>query len=416
MMKFSEKGERLRPPEITRLMSLALETPGLLSLAAGFTDTTSLPAGAVAEVVKDLTLRSGPPEHLQYGSNQGRPGLREEVARRLAKADGAGADSVRRDEVIVTTGSQQALALACEVLCDPGDVIFVERPTYFVFLDVARSLGVRLRSIPEDPATGILDSQAFRDLLEGFKESGEEARVKGVYLVSYFSNPSSRSLGTAQKEELADILQESGFVVPVLEDAAYRELHFRDPVEAPSALALQAFRSFPVLYMGTFTKPFATGLKVGFACTNDPEWRDRILHLKGAHDFGTANLNQAVVEEALRTGAFDEQVGRVRTVYRTKMEVLDEALRREGLPELGWTWERPDGGLYLWLRAPDRLDTGLDSEFCARCLEAGVLYVPGELCFGDDPDSSFVRLSFGVLDEDGLQEAARRFAEAARSE
>jgi 2-aminoadipate transaminase len=177
---------------------------------------------------------------------------------------------------------------------------------------------------------------------------------------------------------------------------------------------MRAWAAFPKLYLSTLTKPFASGLKVGYAVCTDPDWRARMLHVKGHHDFGSANFNQAICEHVLANGAFDAQLARIRPAYESKMRALHEALEREGLRKLGWHWEVPEGGLYLWLRAPAALDTGLESRFCHACIEAGVLYVTGDHCFGDDPPRNHARLSFGVLAEPELAVAAQRFVAVAR--
>ena len=180
-------------------------------------------------------------------------------------------------------------------------------------------------------------------------------------------------------------------------------------------LALEAWNEFPKLYTATLTKPFATGLKVGYGLCSDREWLGKMLHVKGHQDFGSANFNQAILEHALASGDYDRQLALLRPAYARKMRALHAALVAGGLREHGWRWDEPAGGLYLWLRAPETIDTGLDSAFCRACLDAGVLYVPGELCFGDRVVKNHIRLSFGVLDEAALAEAGARFARVARS-
>ena len=412
MPVFSALGRRARPPTIARLMSLALDNPRLLSLAAGFTDHRTLPVAAVQSAVAVLAASPGEPEWLQYGANQGRPRLRELLAARLGAVEpGLDVAAVHR-ELFVTNGSQQALYLAMQALCDPGDIVLVDRPSYFVFLELLSGLGVEARSLPVD-AAGKLDTPALGAQLGAMAASGERARLKAVYLVSYFSNPSGRSLDAAEKNALAATLAAHDAVVPVIEDAAYRELWFDAPHPAPSLLALPAWAKFPRLWLSTLTKPFATGLKAGYGICTDADWLARMLYTKGHHDFGTANFNQAVCEQALAGGAFDAHLAVIRPAYARKMHALHGALAAAGLPARGWRWREPAGGLYLWLEAPPALDTGLDSAFCRACVEAGVLYVPGELCFGDAVPRNFVRLSYGVLAEPDLTEAARRFATVA---
>ena len=412
-IRFSPAGERAGPPTIARLMAMALENPRLLSLAAGFTDNRTLPVAAVQAAMAALASRPGEPEYLQYGTNLGRPRLRELLGERLRSREPALAGAAGPETMFVTNGSQQALYLAMQVLCTEGDSVFVDRPSYFVFLEMLAGLGIRARSMPVG-ADGRLDLPALGARLDELARSGEIARVKALYFVSYFSNPSGRSLDAGEKTGLARVLADRGLHLPVIEDAAYRDLHFRQPPETPATVGLTAWREFPLLYLATLTKPFATGLKVGYGHCTSADWLFRMACLKGHHDFGTANFTQALLEEVLANGSFDRHLAVVRPAYERKMRALHETLETEGLRGGGWRWEVPEGGLYLWLQAPATIDTGMASAFCQACIAEGVLYVPGELCFGDEPRRNCVRLSFGVLDEDHLREAGRRFARVAR--
>ena len=394
-------------------MTVALENPRLLSLAAGFTDNRTLPVAAVQAAMDSLAARSGEPEYLQYGANQGRPALRTLLAGRLLTHEPRlDADAVNRG-FFITNGSQQALYLAMQVLCDPGDIVLVDRPSYFVYLEMLAGLGVQARSLPLDEA-GRIDVDALRRLLEGMRARGELQRLKAVYFVSYFSNPSARSLEETEKNGIAEALAEAGAIVSVVEDAAYRELYYETPPAALSVLSLPAWAAFPRLYLSTLTKPFASGLKVGYGTCTDAGLLEKMMHVKGHHDFGTAHFNQAVLEQVLAVGGLDAQLAVIRPVYRRKMRLLHEVLTQGGLAGLGWRWQVPGGGLYLWLSAPADIDTGLDAAFCRACVEAGVLYVPGELCFGDDAPRNFIRLSFGVLGEKDLAEAGGRFVAVAK--
>lgn len=412
-VSFSALGQRASPPTIARLMSVVLETPGLLSLAAGFTDSHTLPANLIAETAATLAQVSSVPEYLQYGTNQGRPGLRRVLAERLHLSEPSHSVEELSRSMMITNGSQQALYLAAQVLCEPGDIVLVDRPSYFVFLEMLAGLGVRAQSIPVD-ATGLVDRAAFGATLRELRRRGEAERVRAIYFVSYYSNPSARSLEKAEKIALAEVLSEHDLIIPVLEDAAYRELYFETAYTAPSVLSLAAWSRFPRFYLSTLTKPFATGLKVGYGVCTEEQWLKKMLHVKGHHDFGTANFNQALFERVLQTDGFDEQLARIRPAYQIKMKALHEALKAEGLSKLGWQWREPAGGLYLWLQAPARLDTRLEGEFCRACLAEGVVYVPGDLCFGDDPPAGYARLSFGVLSPSDLAEAGRRFSRVAR--
>ncbi len=413
-LRLSALGRRATPPIIARLMTAALESPHLLSLAAGFTDNATLPVDAFGATIAELTRTGCSPELLQYGTNQGRPGLRRLLAERIMREEASAELELDALQLLVTNGSQQALYLAMQVLCDPGDIVLVDRPSYFVFLEMLRGLGLEARSLPVD-GEGRLDADALDRLLATMRADGSAARLRAVYFVGYYANPSGRSFGVEEKRALARVLSAHGLLLPTIEDAAYRQMAFDGSAGAPSVLALPEWAAFPRLYAGTLTKPFATGLKVGYGCCTAPDWLERMLHVKGHQDFGTANLNQAVLERVLGDGTFDRHLAAIRGSYRRKMDVLDRALAEGGLREAGWRWSRPEGGLYLWLTAPDGADLGIDSAFFRRCVDGGVLYVPGELCFGDAPLRHTARLTFGVLAEAELREAARRFCAVARS-
>jgi 2-aminoadipate transaminase len=276
-----------------------------------------------------------------------------------------------------------------------------------------KGLGVDIRTLPEK-TDGSIDSDGLTLLLDRFKREGCADRIKIVYIEGYFSNPTGRSRSENDKRKIARALTTSTANPVVIEDAAYRDLYFHDPYPSDSILALSEFKSMPCLYLGTLTKPYATGLKVGFGICSHPEWLQRILWLKSHQDFGTANFNQAILEEIVLVGGVEEQTAKLRKNYLGKMETLHAALIAEGLGSMGWEWTKPLGGLYLWLQAPGGLDTRMDSHFWHACREEHVLYIPGDLCYSDEVPTDRVRLSFGVLKPDDLTRAATRFARASR--
>jgi 2-aminoadipate transaminase len=410
--RLSELGQRARLPAVASLMAKAIETPGLLSVAAGMTDAATMPVQEFADAAQALAERSGEPDFMNYGTTQGRAGLRKILADRLRYWEPTLADPGIERSILVTTGSQQALYIAVQSLCNPGDIVLVDRPTYFAFLDVATSLGARPVSLPYD-ADGRLEVPQLDELLTSLRRTGELERVKAVYLVTYFSNPSGRCLCEDDKRALATVLERHGVIVPLLEDVAYRELYFDEPFPARSALTLPEWQAFPRLYCATLTKPFSTGGKIGWSYCTDAKWQAQLLAIKGTHDFGSSNYMQALFEIFLGRGAFETHVPKVRRGYKAKMEALHAGLLEGGLRELGWNWEVPTGGMYLWLRAPAGFDTSMESAFCATCLKSGVLYVPGDLCFGDRAAKNWIRASFGVLPPEQLREAGRRLAAAA---
>ena len=378
-LKYSQLGERQEESGIVRLMTVALERPELLSLAAGFTDNATLPILDVQSIVADIQSNDVEAKKvLQYGTNQGRPGLREMLARRIEQFDGKVEGTYGSENLFVTNGSQQGLYLAMLTLCDPGDIVLIEQPTYFVFLEILKGLGIEAMLLPM-AADGEVDCEKTGALVDSLVESGRIDRLKALYLVSYFANPTGHSVSKEAKEKLARILVDKAPHVAYIEDAAYRDMYFEEEFDGSSVLSIADSGKLSVMYSSTLTKPFATGLKVGYGYCNDEDWLNRMLAVKGQQDFGTSNFCQAILERALQNGDFDLNLSLLRNSYQSKMETLDSVLRKE-LEEMGWGWVRPLGGLYLWLKAPNGLRTDFDSDFHEACLKEGVMYVPGDLC------------------------------------
>ena len=383
-------------------------------------DEGSLPAAevgaAVAAIMADPAAARAA---LQYGSTQGLPSLREKLVQRVCTADGTtpAAMTLSADDVILTTGSQQLLYILGEVLFDVGDIVVAEAPSYFVYHDCLKSHGAKVLSVPMD--AGGLNLDALDDLLDRLHRSGELKRVKLLYTVDYFQNPTGLSLAADRRPRLVEIARKysalAGHRILVLEDAAYRELRYDGP-DLPSVKASDPGNEY-VVYASTFSKPCAPGLKTGYALLPKGLMAP-VCNLKGNHDFGSTNLSQHVLDRLLASGAYDRHVLHLQGVYRAKRDALLAALADEfaDFPEVRWT--KAAGGLYSWLTFPPHLDTGNAGPLVDRAVAAGVLYVPGE--FGHVPDEfggvprNEARLSFGVAGPDQLREGVRRLRQACR--
>jgi 2-aminoadipate transaminase len=414
-LAYSKLGECARSVEsvITKLMADKLANPHMLSLAAGFTDNRVLPEDMIRNAVERLTAVGGK-THLQYGMNRGRPGLRQRVVELLSSYPGEkGLVELKEENILITNGSQQGLYILVQMLCNPGDLVLVESPSYFVFLELLEGLGVKAVSIPSKP-DGSVDFDALRELIDSLKASGEIDSLKLVYMMGAFANPSTRCVSEEDKLVLAGLLKGLGRPIPVVEDMAYRELYFTEPYPARSMLSLSEWDDYPVIYAGTFTKPFSTGLKVGFIVSRDEDCLTTMAKIKGHQDFGSAHFNQAIVESVFDSGEYHRHLASIRSHYLDKRDVLINALEENGLREAGWEWDDPLGGLLLWARGPEGTDTRIGSAFHTRCVEKEILYVPGDLCFAEGKPYNCVRLSFGALERELIPEAARRFCEAAR--
>ena len=415
----SELGRRTSAPPISWLMRIKLERPKLVSLAAGFTDNESLPlAGSrrlMNELLRDRALGQAA---LQYGSTAGDDELIVCTAGRIAELDGTALGQAAvglAKRLVITHGSQQFLYLLTEALCDPGDIVLVEDPTYFVYLGIMQSHGLAGRGL-RMTRDGI-DLGHLEAVLESLRRSGELKRVKMLYLVSYYQNPTSRSTSFVVKQGALELLRKyerlAGHPIFLLEDAAYRELGFAGESE-PSALVADGVAE-RVIYSGTYSKPFATGVRVGFGVLPE-SLLDAVLRIKANHDFGTSHLIQKLVLKALESGEYVKNLKKVQARYRAKAKAMTEAIGAI-FPE-SVVWEKPEGGLNVWAGLSRATNTGMKSGFFKRALEQDVLYVPGALCYADDPTrrkpSHEMRLSFGAASEADIRKGIRRLGRAIR--
>ena len=440
----SALARRTEEPPISWLMHVALAHPKLISLAAGFTDNPSLPVREVRELAREIfsSDKTGRPA-LQYGTTLGDPKLREATAQHLRRLDGAAAGNktYSTNRVIITSGSQQLLYMTTEALCDTGDIVLVEDPTYFVYLGIAQSHGLRARGVRL--AADGLDLAHLERVLESLKRSGELRRVKLLYLVSYFQNPTGITTSFAKKIGALKLLKKyeraAGHPIYLVEDAAYRELCFstemngRDALprvqadrqvgptngrmpggDEKSALAARGFED-RVIYTGTYSKPFATGVRVGFGVLPEPVFT-AVERIKGNHDFGTANLLQQILARAIVSGRYDRHGAVLRKRYAHKARAMRAALEKHFPPEV--KWDLPGGGLYFWARLPSGMKSGVKSKVFRAALANDVLYVPGILCYADDPTrrkpDNEMRISFGSASEENIREGIKRLGKVLR--
>lgn len=411
---FSRRGRASADQPISYLISQAVANPDLISLAAGLVDYETLPTEALAELTRELFAdEDAARAALQYGMTEGLDELRAALYGHMAGLDEtAPADFPgSADDVVVTTGSQQMLHLLADLLIDPDDIVITAWPSYFVYTGALEAFGASIRTVPMDE--GGMVPGALEGLLEGLESEGRLDRVKIIYVCSYHQNPTGLTLAHDRRAALLDLVRRYSKTHRILlvEDAAYRELTYDD---APPA----SIKSFDrdhrfVALLQTFSKPFAPGLKTGYGLL-PTDLIDPVRLAKGGRDFGSANLCQHLLLRAMKQGVYHEHVGKLRLAYAQKRDAMLDALEKY-MPE-GVTWTRPTGGLYVWLTLPAEVDTGRTGPLFAAKLRHGVLAVPGEYCYPDDPTRAIprhhLRLTFGIATIQQIEEGVARLGKA----
>ena len=386
----SEAVARFAPPDGYRLGE-RLDEPsdGTISFETGLSDPRLFPAADLRRVVQAVTRRDGF-RALGYGDPRGYLPLRETIARVLA-SQGLRAHP---ESVLVTSGSQQALALVGQLLLRPDDVVAVERPTYAGALDLFRSLGVEVVGVPTDERGLVTD--ALAELLE-------RRRVRLVYTVPTFGNPTGACLSGARRRELVALADRHDFAI--LEDDFVGDLRYEGHAQPPLKALDPGGR---VIYVGTFSKMLTPGLRVGFLVAEGPIYAS-LVRRKLATDLTTSSLAQRALESYISVGSYGAHLRRSCGAYRKRRDAMLAAIGRH-LP--GASLEVPLGGLFVWLRLPE----GVSAETLLPLARSrGVTFAPGGGFFPERADGDgFARLNFAARTVEEITEGVRRLGEAAR--
>ena len=394
LARYASRARGLTASEIRALFAVA-SRPEVVSLAGGMPYTAALDFDAVEAVTQEVIREHGPLA-LQYGGGQGMPELRARLVDVMAAEDVA-ADP---DDLVITAGAQQALDLIAKLFLDPGDVVVAEAPSYVGALGAFASYQAEVAHVPIDEH-GLVTTELDRTLA-ALRAAGR--RVKFLYTCPNHHNPAGVSLSVERRRELLEIARRHD--VLVIEDNPYGLLDFKDERRP----ALRTLAPERVLYLGTLSKIFSPGIRVGWVAAPEPI-RDRLVLLKEAADLCQSNLTQHIAERWLATQPWFEQVRQYREVYRERCDAMLTELAAE-LPE-GCTWTQPSGGFFVWVTLPSHVDSG---ELLARALGARVAYVPGRAFYADGGGSEQMRLSFCFPPAERIREGVRRLARVLRQD
>ncbi|KQP38028.1 PLP-dependent aminotransferase family protein [Pseudorhodoferax sp. Leaf274] len=360
------RAEKMNPSVIREILKVT-EKPGIISFAGGLPSPKTFPVAEFRAACEKVLTEDGAGA-LQYAASEGYGPLREMVAAGLPW-------KVAPSQVLITTGSQQGLDLIAKILLDKGSRMLVETPTYLGALQAFTPMEPVAVSVASD------DEGVRADDLAAKAGQGLE-RARFAYLLPNFQNPTGRTMSEARRAAVVAAAAEAG--VPLLEDNPYGDLWFEQAPPAP----LTARNPEGCVYLGSFSKVLAPGLRLGFMVA-PPALYPKLLQAKQAADLHSPSFNQRMVAQVMQDGFLQRHVPTIRALYKGQRDHMLAALERE-MPE-GVTWTRPVGGMFLWLRLPAGLDT---VPLLPRAVERNVAFVPGAAFYADAPESNTMRLSF----------------------
>jgi 2-aminoadipate transaminase len=394
LARYAHRTRGMTASEIRALFAVA-SRPEVISLAGGMPYTAALDYEAVASVTQQV-LRGAGPTALQYGGGQGLPALRERLVE-IMRAEGVPAHP---DDLVVTNGGQQGLDLVAKMFCDPGDVVLAEGPSYVGAIGAFSAYQSQLLHAPMD-AEGLVP-EALADTLAWLRGTGRRAKL--LYTVPNHQNPAGVSLSRRRREQVMEIAERHDLLV--VEDNPYGLLDFKGELRP----ALRSLAPERVVYVGTLSKIFSPGIRVGWVASAAPI-RDKLVLLKEAADLCQSSLTQHIAERWFATQPWLTQVECFRDIYRERCEAMLEELDAELPP--GCSWSIPTGGFFVWARLPEGLDS---KRLLAQAIGARVAYVPGRAFYADGSGAQELRLSFCYPSSAQIREGVARLAAVLRSE
>jgi 2-aminoadipate transaminase len=386
--RFARRLDQMRPSTIREILKVTAR-PEIISFAGGLPAPELFPVEGI-QAAADRVLATQGPAALQYGETEGYRPLREWLAAEMGRR---GIDC-SFENVITTSGSQQALDLVARAVIDPGDVVLTENPTYLAAIQCFQSYEARFQPVPTDEHGLIVD--ALPELIA-------RHRPKLLYTIPNFQNPTGITLAPERRRALAELAAREGLLV--VEDDPYGRLRY-EGADVPPVKSFDT--AGQVIYLSTFSKTVAPGLRVGWVVAA-PEILARLVVLKQAADLHTSSLDQRIVHEYVATGASDSHIPLIRAAYGERYRAMDAALKDE-LPA-GFTWTHPEGGMFLWVTGPADLDT---SPLLSLALARQVAFVPGQDFFPDGSGRNYMRLNFSNASPERIREGVARLARLAR--
>ena len=387
-IKFAKRMDGLKGSEIRELLKLT-EKPEVISFAGGLPAPELFPVEEMKEISR-LVLEESGKEALQYTTTEGFGPLREQIAERMnrkLKTD------ISKDDLIITSGSQQGLDFAGKIFLNEGDVVLVESPSYLGALNAFKSYCPTFIEVPTDNNGMIVEE------LEKILESTEN--VKMIYVIPDFQNPTGKTWSMERRNKFMDVINK--FEIPVVEDNPYGELRFEGEI-LPSLKSMD--EKGLVIFLGSFSKIFCPGYRIGWVCAS-PQILSKFVFVKQGADLQASTISQREVSKFIEVYDLDAHVEKIKTVYKKRRDLMLSTIK-EYFPE-GIEYTHPEGGLFTWIELPSHLDA---RKIMEKCLENNVAYVPGGSFFPNGGKENTFRLNYSNMPDEKIVEGVKRLAEA----
>jgi 2-aminoadipate transaminase len=391
-MKYADRTRFIKVSEIRELLKLT-ENPEIISFGGGMPSPKAFPINFIQKSVRKILKDKGP-QALQYGPTEGITPLRQAIIDRMARKRSI---KCNLNQIMVTTGSQQALDLSSKLLINPGDYIIVECPTYTGALTAFNVY--QDKYIPVHMDEDGMKTQELEDTLKANKDKN----IKFIYTIPAFQNPSGVTMSNERRKHLLEISQK--YDIPILEDEAYSELVYEGDVPLPIK---SMDKNDSVIYTHTFSKFLSPGFRLGWVVGSEEFIGKMAIEKQGA-DLCTNMLVQFIAEDYLKSDLIEKQIAKTRKMYRKKRDIMIDALE-EHFPS-GSEWSCPKGGMFIWVALPNGIDT---KEMFKDALKEKVAYVYGSAFCVDNCGNNCMRLNFSNADDDRIEEGIKRLSKVIR--
>ncbi len=392
---FSTSAQNMKRSAIREILKLT-QKPDVISFGGGLPSADSFPVEELKDIVNEILDTDGPGA-LQYSATEGIPELKEILTERYKKE---GLD-ITTDNVGIITSSQQGLYILGKIFLDPGDKVICGLPSYLGGISAFSTFGADLQGIKFDK--GGMREDLLEEKLKELKENGE--KPKFIYIIPDFQNPAGITMPEKRRKAIIEIARK--YDVMIVEDSPYREIRFEGE---PQKTLYELDNTGQVITLGTFSKTFAPGFRLGFVIAH-PEIIDKMVIAKQSIDLCTPTFTQKIAAKYISKGLFDKNLKNTIAQYKSKRDNMLKAFR-EYMPE-GVTWTEPEGGLFLFMTLPEHMDA---QELFYKAIEKNVAFVMGSVFHCDDTGKNTMRINFSFMSEEKSTEGVKRLAEAIKEQ